>query len=65
MHIKGVLPRLVRRVRGAGTRDFCPALAVLIGPVLNSFLTGHYFCLFLPIAQQAEQAVATCGLSLI
>jgi hypothetical protein len=31
--MKGVLPWLVRWALHAGTRDFCPALAALFGPV--------------------------------
>jgi hypothetical protein len=39
------------------TRDFCPALAALVGPVQNIFfLTVHYFNSFVPITQQAGQA---------
>jgi hypothetical protein len=53
-----VLPRLVRCSCHAGTRDFCPALAALVGPVQNNFfLTIHYFNSFVPITQQAGQAV--------
>jgi hypothetical protein len=33
--MKGILPCLVRWARCAGTRDFCPALAFLLGPVQN------------------------------
>jgi hypothetical protein len=49
----------------AGTRDFCSALAALVGPVQNIFfLTVYYFISFLPIAQQAWQAVVLGRLSL-
>jgi hypothetical protein len=48
VHMKGVLPWLVRCARRAGTRDFFPALVALVGP----------------IAQQAGQAVVPCRLSL-
>jgi hypothetical protein len=42
--MKGVLPWFVRWARHAGTRDFCHALATLVGPKPNIvFLTGHYF----------------------
>jgi hypothetical protein len=42
----------------AGTRDFCPALAALVGPVQNVFfLTVHNFHSFVHIGQQAGQAV--------
>ena len=44
---------------------FCPALAALVGPVQNIFsLTIHYFTSFVPIAQQAGQAVVQRRLSL-
>ncbi len=45
--IIGVLPWLVRWTHRAGTIDFCPALAVLVSPVLNIiFLTfSLYYCL--------------------
>ncbi len=62
VQIKGVLRWLVR---WAGTRDFCPALAALVGTVQNIFfLTVHYFNLFVPIAQQPGQAVVLGRLSL-
>ncbi len=49
----------------SSTRDFCPALAAVVGPVKNiSFLTLHYFTSFVPIAQQAGQAVVPRRLSL-
>jgi hypothetical protein len=41
--MKGVLPWLVRWARGAGTRDFSPALAALVGPVQNIFLSPYTF----------------------
>ena len=42
----------------AETRDFCPALAALVGPVQNIFSSPslQYFISFVPIAQQAGQA---------
>jgi hypothetical protein len=47
--------------RRAITRDFCSALAALVSPVQNIlkyfFLNDHFFTIFFPIAQQAEQAV--------
>jgi hypothetical protein len=56
-----VLPWLVRLGGRAGTRDFCSALAALVGPVQNiCFLTVYYFNSFVPIAQQAGQ-VAVLG----
>ncbi len=47
----------------AGIRDFSSALAVLVGPVQNNFLLVHYFKSFVPIAQQAGQAVVLGRLS--
>jgi hypothetical protein len=56
---------LVRWARSAGTRDFCPALAALVGQVQNNFfLTVHYFTSFVPIALQAGQAVVPRRLSI-
>jgi hypothetical protein len=56
--MKGVLPWLIRWACRAGTRDFCPALAALVGPVQNTFFRiVQYFNSFFPIAHQAEQAV--------
>jgi hypothetical protein len=49
----------------AVTRDFCSALAALVGSVQNIvFLTVHYFNSFVPIAQQSGQAVVLGCLSL-
>jgi hypothetical protein len=39
--IKGVLPWLVCWACRAGTRDFCSALAALVGPVQNIFFSPH------------------------
>jgi hypothetical protein len=46
-----VFPWLVRFVLRAGTKDFCPALAALVGPVQHIFLKVHYLNSFVPIAQ--------------
>ncbi len=64
--LKEVLPWLVRwACRAGGTRNFCSALAALLGPVQKNFsLTLHYFHSFVPIAQQAGQAVVLGRLSL-
>ncbi len=53
--MKGVLPWLVRWAHRGVSRDYCPALAALDGPVQNIFLltTVHFFNSFVPIAQQA------------
>ncbi len=58
---KVVLPWACR----SGTRDFCSALAVLVGPVRNYFVpTVRYFNSLIPIAQQAGQASVLGRLSL-
>ncbi len=63
--MKRLLSWLVLWACRAGTRDFCSALAALVGPVQNIFfLTVHYFILFVYIAQQAGQAVVLGRLSL-
>ncbi len=54
-----VLPWLVRWACRAGTRDFCSALAALVGPVQN-----FYFSSFVPVAQQAGQEAVLGRLSL-
>ncbi len=48
------------------TRDFCPALSALVGPVPSkySFLTERYFNAIVPIAQQTRQAGVQGRLSL-
>jgi hypothetical protein len=44
VQMKGVLPWLVRWAGHAGTSDFSPALAALVGPVQNIyFFQLHYF----------------------
>jgi hypothetical protein len=63
--MKGVLSWLVCWTFRAGTRDFCSALAALIGPVQNVFfLTVHYFNSLVPIAQHDAQAAVLGRLSL-
>jgi hypothetical protein len=37
----GILPWLVRWARRAGTRDFFPALAALVGPVYKIFFNNY------------------------
>jgi hypothetical protein len=65
VQMKGVLHWLVCWALQEGTKDFCPAVAALVSPVQNSFfLTVHYFNTFVPIAQQAGQAVVQGRLSL-
>ncbi len=49
-----ILPWLVRWACRAGTRDFCPALAALVGPVQNMFFPLHN------IAQQPGSGQAAC-----
>ncbi len=56
---------MVRWPRRASTRDFWPALAALFGPVQIFFSSlDTVFTSFVPIAQQAGQAVVPCRLSL-
>jgi hypothetical protein len=63
--MKWAFPCLVRWALLAGTGDFCPALAALVGPVQTIFfLTVHSLNSFVPIVQQAGQAVVLCRLSL-
>jgi hypothetical protein len=51
VQMKGLLPWLVCWACRAGTRDFCSALAALLGTVQNIFfLTVHYLNFFDPIA---------------
>jgi hypothetical protein len=47
-------------------RDFCPALAALDGPVKKKISSphGNNFSSFVPIAQQAGQAIVPCRLSI-
>jgi hypothetical protein len=63
--MKEVLPWFVHWVCRAGTRDFCIAFAILIGPVIffSSPYTTH-FNAFVPIVQQAGQAAVLGRLSL-
>jgi hypothetical protein len=64
VQLKGVLPWVVRWACRAGTRNFCPIWAALVGPVQNIFfLSVHYFNLFFPVAKQAGQAVVLGRLS--
>jgi hypothetical protein len=67
VQMKGILLWLVCWACRAGTIDFGPALAALVGPVQNIFFSSplHYFKSFVPIAQQAGQAVVLGGLSLV
>jgi hypothetical protein len=49
----------------AGTKGFCPSVAALFSPIKNIlFFTVHYFNTFVPIVQQAGQAVVQGRLSL-
>ncbi len=65
VQMKGVLTWLVRWACRAGPRDFCSALAALVGPVQNIFfLTLHFFNSFVPIAQHSGQAAVLGRLSL-
>jgi hypothetical protein len=62
--MKWVIPWLVCWPLRFGTRDLCPALAVLVDPVQNMFfLSGHYFTSFVPIAKEDRQEVVLRSLS--
>jgi hypothetical protein len=50
VQMKGVLPCLVHRARRAGTRDFCPALAALVGPVQALFSSPDTISLHLSLS---------------
>ncbi len=63
--MKRALSWLVCWACADGTRDFCSALAALVGPVQNIFfLTVHYFNSFVFIPQQAGQSAVLGRLSL-
>jgi hypothetical protein len=56
---------LVRWDCRAGTRDYCSALATLVGPVQNIFSSSYTFSILLsPSAQQAGLAAVLGRLSL-
>jgi hypothetical protein len=54
VHMKGVCPWLVRWAFRAGTRDFRPALAALVGPVQNIF--SQYNCPHCPASWEGSRA---------
>jgi hypothetical protein len=63
--MKAVLSSLVCWARHGSTRDFCPALAALVGPRQNNFFPSvHYFTSVVPNGQQPEQAGMPHRLSL-
>jgi hypothetical protein len=65
--MKGVLPWLVRWAHRGVSRDYCPALAALDGPVQNICLltTVHFFKIHLfPLPSKLGQAVCLGHLSL-
>jgi hypothetical protein len=62
--MKGVLPWLVRWACRASKRDFCSALAALVGPVQNIFSSLYTIQFFVPIAQQVGQAAVLGRLSI-
>jgi hypothetical protein len=61
---KGVLSWLFRWARRAAILDFCSALAALVSPVQDSYLTAPFFTFLIPIAQQPWQSVVQGRLSL-
>jgi hypothetical protein len=65
VQMKGSFPWLFSWALRAGTKDFCPALVALVGPVQNIFfLTVHYFNSFVPIVQKTGQAVVQGHMSI-
>ncbi len=46
VQMKGVLPWFARWARCRRSKDFCPALAALVGPVQNIFFSHPYRMLF-------------------
>jgi hypothetical protein len=65
VHMKGVLPWLVRWACRGSTIGFCSALTALVGRVQNIFfLIVLYFSTFVPNAQQAGQAAVLGRLSI-
>ncbi len=63
VQMKGVLPYWFVGL-SCREKDFCSALAALVGPVQNIFfLTLHYFN-FVPVTLQAEQSAVLGRLSL-
>ncbi len=67
VQMKGVLPWLVRWACHASTRDFCSALAALVGKILIFFFPHriYYFNSFDTIAQQAGQVVVLLAYLLV
>jgi hypothetical protein len=61
--MKGVLPWMVRWACHAGSRDFYPVLAALVGLIQNIFPHYTLFHSFASIAYQAGQAVMLGHLS--
>jgi hypothetical protein len=65
VQMKGVLSWLVRWALRAGTRDFCPALVVLVGPIQNIFSSPYIISIYLsPLPSKLGQAVVPGRLSL-
>jgi hypothetical protein len=64
VQMKGVLPWLVRWICCAGTSDFCPVLAALVGPVENISFPPRTVFQLICHRQQAGQAVVLGRLSL-
>jgi len=46
--MKGVIPWLVRWAYCANTREFCPAMAALVGTVKKDFSLPYTFSIHLP-----------------
>jgi hypothetical protein len=58
VHMKEVLPCFVPWAHCAGTRDFCPALALLVCPVQNIFFLFHFIVLGSWAGSRAASPVA-------
>jgi hypothetical protein len=52
--MKGVLPWSYHWARRAGTRDFCPALAALVGTEQNILFPRRTLTSFVPISRAAS-----------
>ncbi len=61
VHLKLSFLGLVRWACRAGTRDFCPALAALVGPVKNIFFPHRTLFPFLCPHRPASWAVSRAG----
>jgi hypothetical protein len=61
VQLKGVLPWLVTWACRTGTRDFCPALAALVGPVQNIFFIPYTISISLSTSPSKLGKAAVLG----